>query len=174
MPLPSFRLARSCRQTRTTAPPVTANETCGKATLCGCSYLQKLWPRTFIGSRESTVTIVTAVTPVASMLRRLTRHVSTTRRPGYFRSGRRSATLTRSPSRLNTQIGLCGSCHQEALETYQASVHGHGLEKIRSGRHGCLHGLPWRPRHLSSIGSAISAACDQCRRDLCKMPSVYR
>ncbi len=38
-----------------------------EATLCGCSYLQKLWPRTFIGSRESTATIVTAVTPVASM-----------------------------------------------------------------------------------------------------------
>jgi cytochrome b subunit of formate dehydrogenase len=48
---------------------------------------------------------------------------------------------TRSQARLTTQTQVCGRCHAEALQSYSASVHGHGF-------------------HAS--GLVVTAACSDC------------
>ncbi len=79
--------------------------------------------------------------------------------------------VKRTPSRLKTQIRLCGSCHQDALETYEASVHGHGLEQsglvvtaVCTDCHGG-HGIypasdPQSPLHVTNV----AATCAKCHR----------
>ncbi len=79
--------------------------------------------------------------------------------------------VKRSASRLETQIGLCGSCHQEALRTYLASVHGHGLEKsglvataVCTDCHGS-HGIfPASDPQSSLHATNVAATCATCHR----------
>jgi cytochrome b subunit of formate dehydrogenase len=74
-----------------------------------------------------------------------------------------------SPVFLDHQVELCGSCHEKHLETYQRSVHGHGL--VESGLlltavcadcHGA-HGIYRAPDRRSTLHTSnVAATCGEC------------
>jgi cytochrome b subunit of formate dehydrogenase len=77
----------------------------------------------------------------------------------------------RSQARLATQIQVCGKCHAEALQSYKASVHGHGLQESGlvvtaactdcHGAHGIYPASDSRSKlHVESV----TATCASCHR----------
>lgn len=81
------------------------------------------------------------------------------------------STDSRSPMFLDNQVTTCGGCHEKDLDTYRASVHGHGL--YASGLlvtascadcHGS-HGI-FRPLHQKSTlnHANVAETCGSCHR----------
>ena len=54
-----------------------------------------------------------------------------------------------SPVFPYNEVENCGSCHEEGLKSYLASVHGHGLQASGLLSYRGLLELPWRPWDLS-------------------------
>lgn len=78
---------------------------------------------------------------------------------------------SRSPSRLETQIQICGNCHKQASDSYLASVHGHGLRgsglvvtAVCTDCHGS-HGIYPASDHRSQLHTAkVSTTCANCHQ----------
>jgi cytochrome b subunit of formate dehydrogenase len=78
---------------------------------------------------------------------------------------------TRTHARLVTQRQVCGNCHRQALDSYSASVHGHGLQEAGlivtavctdcHGGHGIYRAIDPRSKlHAANVG-ATCAVCHQ-------------
>lgn len=77
----------------------------------------------------------------------------------------------RTPARLEALVQVCGRCHAKAAETFQVSVHGHGLRQSGlvvtavctdcHGQHGIYRAVdPRSTLHAANVG----ATCAKCHR----------
>lgn len=77
----------------------------------------------------------------------------------------------RSPVFLVNQVALCGGCHEKWLETYDRSVHGHGLRRagllvaaVCADCHGA-HGIyPSTDKRSSLYLTNVAGMCGKCHR----------
>lgn len=76
-----------------------------------------------------------------------------------------------SPVFLEHQVALCGNCHEKFLESYDRSVHGHGLHKsglrvtaVCANCHGS-HAIHYAADRRSTLhASKVAATCGECHR----------
>jgi cytochrome b subunit of formate dehydrogenase len=76
---------------------------------------------------------------------------------------------TRTQARLSTQTEVCGKCHAESLQSYMASVHGHGFKESGlvvtaactdcHGSHGIYPASDVRSKLHTATASATCATC---------------
>ncbi len=77
----------------------------------------------------------------------------------------------RSPVFIDSQVKLCGDCHQQGLTTYEESVHGHGLRHsgllVTASCADChgAHGIYPSDKEDSTLHAAnVAATCGKCHR----------
>ncbi len=78
---------------------------------------------------------------------------------------------SRSPVFIDHQVKTCGGCHEKYLETYIASVHGHGLQQsgltVTASCADChgAHGVYLAPDKRSTLHvSNVAGTCGKCHR----------